>query len=284
MPALLIVLACFAIPLWRLVMFALHDDLYSYVLLLPFVSWYLVRTKPPQALAASKPLRPLGVILILAGAAVGVGYLMKGAGFTTAYAEDYLFVNILAFYLCFLGVNFLFLGRATLRALAFPVGMLAFMIPMSLAMRTSLETFLQYGSAYCADGMFRLAGTTFFREGLLFHLPRINILVAPECSGIHASWILLITSLLAGYLFLDTMWRRTLLAVLVLPLALVRNGFRVFTLGELSIHISPAVMDSPIHHQGGPLFFGIFIVPFFLLLIWLRRSERPRAKTETQKN
>jgi len=34
------------------------------------------------------------------------------------------------------------------------------------------------------------------------------------------------------------------------------------------------MIDSPIHHSGGPLFFVLSLVPFFLLLIWLRRSER----------
>jgi hypothetical protein len=34
------------------------------------------------------------------------------------------------------------------------------------------------------------------------------------------------------------------------------------------------MIDSPIHHQGGPLFFALSLIPFFLLLLFLRKSER----------
>jgi len=61
----------------------------------------------------------------------------------------------------------------------------------------------------------------------------------------------------------------------VIPLALLRNGFRVFVLGQLCIHISPRMIDSPIHHRGGPIFFVLSLVPFFLLLWLLKRSEKP---------
>ncbi len=60
----------------------------------------------------------------------------------------------------------------------------------------------------------------------------------------------------------------------VIPLAVLRNGFRVFTIGELCVHIGPQMIDSPIHHQGGPLFFILSLVPFLLLLYLLIRSER----------
>jgi exosortase C (VPDSG-CTERM-specific) len=254
LPAIAALLACFSIPLGRLVVFAAHDDLYSYILLLPFVSWYLIRLKPPQTRVASKPLRGLGTILLLAGAAVRGGYLLLDHAAGTAPIENYLSVNLLAFFLCFVGVNCVFLGRDTLRALAFPIGILVFIIPMPVELRDSVQHFLQIGSAYCADAMFSISGMAFIRDGLIFYLPGTSLQVAPECSGIHSTWILFITSLLAGFLFLRSPWRRGLLAAFVLPLALLRNGFRVFTIGELCVHIGPQMIDSPIHHHGGPLF------------------------------
>jgi hypothetical protein len=35
------------------------------------------------------------------------------------------------------------------------------------------------------------------------------------------------------------------------------------------------MIDSVIHHRGGPIFFALSLIPLFLLLIWLRRSESP---------
>ncbi len=267
-------MACFGLPLWHLVRFAATDDLYSYILLLPFVSGYLIYTKPPRARDESRPLWGVGVVLLVAGAAVAGAYYLLASSRSAVEMEDYLAANMLGFFLCLLGVNCIFLGRETLRAIAFPLGLLVFMVPMTVALRAGIQSFLQYGSAYAADGMFRLTGAAFYRDDLIFHLKGISIQVAPECSGIHSSWILLITSLLAGYLFLRSPWRRTLLTLAVVPLALLRNGFRVFTIGELCVHISPKMIDSPIHHQGGPLFFFLSLIPFFLLLMWFYRAER----------
>jgi exosortase/archaeosortase family protein len=72
-------------------------------------------------------------------------------------------------------------------------------------------------------------------------------------------------------------WKRAVLCLAVIPLALLRNGFRVFVLGELCVHVGPQMIDSPIHHHGGPLFFVLSLVPFFLLLYWLKRTEAKDA-------
>jgi exosortase/archaeosortase family protein len=91
--------------------------------------------------------------------------------------------------------------------------------------------------------------------------------------------VLVITAVLAGYLFLRSGWKRALLVVFVVPLAIVRNGFRIFVIGELCVHVSHEMINSPIHHKGGPIFFALSLIPFFALLIWLRKSEHYDSKT-----
>jgi len=121
--------------------------------------------------------------------------------------------------------------------------------------------------------MFRIAGTTVYREGLVFHLPSITMEVAPQCSGIRSSLVLFIVSLVGGQMFLNSNWRRLVLVLVVLPLALLRNGFRVFTLGELCEKIGPHMIDSWVHHRGGPIFFALSLIPFMGLVWWLMRGE-----------
>ena len=60
----------------------------------------------------------------------------------------------------------------------------------------------------------------------------------------------------------------------VIPLGILRNGFRILVIGLLCVHVGPHMIDSPIHHQGGPFFFALSLVPLFLLLWWLRRQEQ----------
>jgi len=112
------------------------------------------------------------------------------------------------------------------------------------------------------------------RHGTLFELPGIVLRVAQECSGIRSSWVLFITSLLASHVFLRTRWRSVVLVAFVIPLGILRNGFRILVIGLLCVHVGPHMIDSTIHHQGGPLFFALSLVPLSLLLWWLRRQEQ----------
>ena len=88
------------------------------------------------------------------------------------------------------------------------------------------------------------------------------------------SLALFITSVLAGHLFFRSFGKRSLLALAVIPLGIIRNGFRIFVIAMLCVHVNPDMIDSPIHHRGGPIFFMLSLIPFSLLLYILWRLER----------
>ena len=111
------------------------------------------------------------------------------------------------------------------------------------------------------------AARLFFAAGLIFQLPNITIEVAQECSGIRSSWVLLMTSILAANLFLKTSWRRFALVAFVIPLAILRNGFRILVIGLLCVNIGPQMIHSVIHRRGGPLFFALSLIPLFLAVV-----------------
>jgi len=85
---------------------------------------------------------------------------------------------------------------------------------------------------------------------------------------------------LAGYLFLSTPWKRAILVGVVLPLGILRNAFRIFTIGQLCVRIGPEMFDSPLHRRGGPLFFALSLVPLLLLLWYFAKSDA-RRKTKS---
>jgi exosortase C (VPDSG-CTERM-specific) len=276
LPAIVAVILCFSQPLYELSRFALQNDLYSHVILVPFISLYLIWIKRSNS-SASLPNHKVALSFF----GVGTGLLttsLLGTGFAQ---EDYLALRILSFLLFVAGVCAWFLGRQTLRTLAFPLAFLIFTVPFPVILRTGLETFLQHGSAVVAYALFKISGTTVFYQDLNFRLPGINLEVAPECSGIRSSLALFITSLLASYFFLRTSWKCALLTLAVIPLALLRNGFRIFTIGELCVHVSPDMINSYIHRQGGPIFFLLSLIPFFFLLRLLFKSESHRNNHPT---
>jgi len=274
--AALLALGC-AFPLGRLVRFAGGDELFSYIPLMPLICGYLVWTQKTKLPARSAPARLLAVVFLAAGLAATAGYFSIARFNPPANLENSLALSTLAVLLFFTGIGCWFLGGAVMRALAFPFFLLVFTIPFPVALRDGIEAFLQQGSAVTAEWMFTLCDTPVMRNEMVFRLPNISLVVAPECSGIHSTLVLFITSLLAAQMLLRRPWKRAVLCLAVIPLALLRNGFRVFVLGELCVHVGPQMIDSPIHHHGGPLFFVLSLVPFFLLLYWLKRTEAKDA-------
>jgi len=269
----------FAKPLLALIKFALKSDLYSYIILVPVVSGYLLWLKR-EGLARPRNSAVLSDVIIpfFGGAASLMAYWVLALRGWTPAASDYLAISIFPF-VCFVIAGFLvFFGRHALRRVAFPVGFLFLMVPFPTSFTNAFEAFLQHTSADAASGLFTLSGATVFRDGLQFRLPGIALEVARECSGIHSSLVLLITSFLAGHLLLRSPWKKAALALAIVPLGIARNGFRIFTLGMLCVHVDPNMIDSPLHHRGGPIFFVLSLVPFFALLFLLRKSERTRIR------
>jgi len=270
----IVLVLCFARPLLELIRFALSSELYSYILLIPFVSGYLLWSNRRGLALDSKSVRAYAVPLLLIAGGILVGYRVAvGAGWR-ASAESYLALMMLSLLGFLASAAFFCLGSETVRRAAFPAALLICAVPLPAALLQATVTFLQHGSADVASALFSISGMPFLRHDTSFQLPGISLEVAPECSGIRSTLVLFITSLIAGHLFLRSPWRRVFLALAVIPLALLRNGFRVFTIGQLCVQIGPQMIHSPIHKRGGPLFFALSLVPFFLLLLWMCKWER----------
>lgn len=258
----------FAKPLFDLIRFALDSDTFSHIILIPFISGYLASLRRHTLVlqGVSWPaLIPSGLGALL----LGMTWFMP--------ADTRLTFYILAFVCFVLAAGFFFLGATAVRTLAFPFGLLFFMAPFPPVMLDALEAFFQHTSAAAAAAMIKLSGLPAFQKGLYFYLPGLAIEVAKECSGIRSTLVLFITSLVAGHLILRNPRHRAILAIAVIPLAILRNGFRIFSLAWLSVEVNPNIIDSALHHRGGPIFFALSLIPFFLLLLLLRKFERKPA-------
>src|SRR5437867_5777640 len=269
----IVLLAAFAQPLLVLIIYATGSQLYSYILLVPFVSAYLLYLRRDQLPKKYVADFPLAIVSLAAG--LGVLAFSYWLDFVRQRPSDNdrLALLTLSFLCCLATGGFFFFGRGWMRAAAFPLAYLIFMVPIPDAMADALETASKYASAEVANLFFHLSGMPFLRAGLFFQLPNITIEVAQECSGIRSSWVLLMTSILAANLFLKTPWRRLALVAFVIPLAILRNGFRILVIGLLCVHLGPQMIHSPIHRRGGPLFFVLSLIPFFLVLWLLRRRD-----------
>lgn len=279
--ALAVVAVAFVWPLSVWVRYGLQSDLFSYTLLVPVVSAYLFLTSRHTGVESeTRPARTLGSVLAATGVAIVAGYGLALSGGSQFAVQDTVAVTTFAFVLLVAAAAAFFLPRPLLRTAAFPLIFLIFMAPFPVAVEHAVEMFLQHGSAPPAYWFLKLAGTPVFREELIFQLPGITLQVAPECSGIRSTIVLFLTSLVASYLFLRSPWRRAVLIGAVIPLALLRNGFRIFVIGELCVRIGPHMIDSFVHKKGGPIFFALSLIPFSILVYFLVKSDRRQSASK----
>jgi len=274
--------ALFSKGLVDLVVYVARSNLHNYILLVPVMSAYLIydrRDRLPQTHSSSPG---WGGALMIAGLTA----LFFALTLPRSAAGAHLSL-LAASFVCLLAAGgFFFLGRSWMTAAAFPFAFLIFIVPMPDAMADALETASKLASTEAADLFFNLTGTPVLRDGTVFQLPNITIQVGQECSGIRSSWVLVITSLVAANLFLKSPWRRAALVAFVIPLGILRNGFRVWTIATLCIQYGPRMIHSVVHRRGGPFFFALSLIPLFLLLWWLRRGEvrSQTAEVRSQKS
>src|SRR5262249_31824199 len=141
---------------------------------------------------------------------------------------------------------------------------------------------LRLGSADAVYWLFHVAGVPVLRQGLVFTANGASVEVTGDCSGINAFLDLLICSILAGHLYLRSPWKKFFLVAIVLPLAILKNGLRIFVLTSLAGYVDPDVLDGPLHRYGGiPLFFlallAMFLIVQLLQSVGLERQLHGRT-------
>jgi exosortase len=267
-----VVLAVYFSPLWKLFQFAYHDDTFSYIPIIPIVTGYLlfqrrdeiVGRRPGESFKAGIALIGVGGLLFLAGRFLGDRLAPTGSMF---------FVGI-SFAVVAAGGFGLYAGDRALRRMVFPFFFLLFMAPFPPAILDPIMKFLQWWSTEAADILFRVSGIPVFRDNYVFSLPGITIEVAKQCSGIRSSLSLFLLSLLSGHLYLRTGWAKAVLTIAVLPITIIKNAVRIFTLTALAVYVDPRILGSVAHQRGGIPIFLLALVLFGSVLWALKKLER----------
>jgi exosortase C (VPDSG-CTERM-specific) len=280
--AALLVTAAFALPLYELVRLSLKSELHSHVLLIPVVSWYVWRfLDSPHSHPTFTPPKGFSTGAMLAGVlglvAVAVYFYLRIQ--LRLPVTEYLWAGVLGYLMMLLAVALRSFGWERLRGHKFALAFLVFFLPLPVAVTDSMSIALQHGSAEVSDWTLQLSGLPMLRDGMIFRLPGLTIQVAEECSGVRSTLVLFITSLIAGKMFLRSGWKRAVLAGLTLPLGLLRNALRITVLSWLSVNVDQDIINGPLHHQGGPIFFVISLLPLFGLLWYFKRSDSSKTTT-----
>jgi exosortase len=258
-------------PLAQLLGLSFHNELYSHIPLIPFISAFVLYVRRKKIFVEPTWNRIEGFLLIAAGGAL----LYAGESIVGLKENDHLAVVMSGAVLWFIGSFVLAYGSRAFKEAMFPLLFLVFVIPLPTPILDFFVGLLRSGSAHAAYLVFRLTGVPVWREGFVFSLPGVTIEVAEQCSGIRSSLALVITSVLAGYLFLGEGWSRGFLVLSVFPITVFKNALRIVTLSLLAAYVDPRfITGSWLHHSGGILFFAAGLILILPVLWGLRKAEK----------
>jgi exosortase len=251
---------------------ACKSPYYTYVILIPFLSAYVVFKRRRDIF------KDIGYAFVPGGAIAVLGlFLLITASAVAVWSKnDYYALVACSTALLFIGIFVLLFGMQAFRAAQFPLLFLFFMVPLPTGAEQWVIRILQLGSTELVSVLFSLTGVPVLREGTLFHLPGISIEVAPQCSGIRSSLALAITAVLAGHMFLKSTWKKIVLILAVIPVTMFKNGIRIVTLSLLGLYVDRGFLESSLHRDGGIVFFVLALLIMAPVLFVLRRSEHKK--------
>jgi len=259
-------------PLLTLVRTGKPADYYSHIPLIPVISAFVLFKRRKSLFEGEPGAGFPGFAAMALGLGLVIMDSLRAPGLI-AHAELRAGGGVLILWGAFLA---LFGERAFLKAL-FPFLFLLFVIPLPLNWMGYLVSSLVIASTGFTNLIFRALEVPFVQEGSIFRLPGFDIEVAQECSGIRSSLALLITSVLAGQIFLSRRWKKILLALAVFPVTVLKNAVRIVTLYLLSYFVDMRIIEGGfLHRSGGFVFFGLGLV-LLAYVLWLLRSPRERG-------
>jgi|HubBroStandDraft_1064217.scaffolds.fasta_scaffold02015_4 exosortase len=264
-------------PLASLFALALHNDQYTHILLILPISAALIllRWKTPAGPSVSSAAVGSALLLLAVMARVSMVWIELSS------ADVKLSLNILALVAWWIGTFLSCFGARAFRRALFPLCFLLWMVPLPQFILDPLVKLLQQGSADSAHMFFAVAGFPVEQRGTLIHIPGLTLEVAPECSSIRSSMMLLVTSMVCAQLLLHSFWRKAVVFAVAIPLCVVKNGLRIFVLGVLATKVDPGFLTGRFHRQGGIVFLLIALLAIFLLIWLLRRGEKQESRIDT---
>lgn len=171
-----------------------------------------------------------------------------------------LFLQRTSVVITLVGMLLVFGGTKLVKALAFPLLLLPFMIPFPAVIYNQITFPLQLFASSVAENVLGWLNIPVLRDGNVLELASQKLTVVEACSGIRSLMSLLFLSLVYSYFFDKKVWMRWALLAATVPLAILANAGRVTITGILSEEVNPELAHGFFHSLEGWVIFVIDIV------------------------
>lgn len=229
------------------------DD--SHGFLVPIFAAYLIWTRRNALRRAEISPSWTGVPII----AFGLVILLIGV-----YGAE-LFLSRVSFLIFSAGLILCFGGPRLLKELRFALLVLLLAIPIPAIVLNQITLPLQNFASMLASVLLPLFGVPVLREGNVISLPAMSLEVAEACSGIRSLLSLFTVSVFYGYFLESAIWKRVVLALASIPIAIAANALRILGTGLCVQYWNPVKALGFFHEFSGWLLFIVSLLCLFLL-------------------
>jgi exosortase B len=167
-------------------------------------------------------------------------------------------------------------GWRALRAVWFPVLLIAFMIPLPGIFVDAITGPLKHQVSAIAEQILYMAGYPVARSGVLITIGQYQLMVADACAGLHSMFSLSALGLLFMYLSArNSVLHNTIMLASILPVAFAANIVRVLLLMLITYHLGDEAGQGFLHGATGIVLLVVALSCLIGLDAGLRRLIRP---------
>jgi exosortase D (VPLPA-CTERM-specific) len=253
----------------QLVLHDWHREDYTHCMLIPFVVIYLLWEKRQELNSVPSQSSWIGLVPLL------IGILLFWMG---ELGGEY-FTLYMSLWFVIIGLLWIHLGWQKIKTIWFALVMMLAMFPFPNFITLRITLYLRLISSKLGVWMLHVYGMSAHREGNVIDIGFTQLQVVDACSGLRYVIPLMVLSLLLAYWFKAHIWKRLVLFLSSIPLAIVINSFRIAVTGILYSTMGAKVAEGFFHGFSGWLIF-IFAIPMLLLEMWILSKLPPRKKTD----
>jgi exosortase D (VPLPA-CTERM-specific) len=254
-----LVLSCLVFSYWStiqgLVRQWLNSEDYSYGLLIGPIAAYLIWQKRSELKKANiqSDWRAI-IVLILAIFVFIVGEL--GAELFTTRVSMLIFI---------IGLTWFLYGYDVFKLLRFPLAFLFLMLPLPGFVARSLTFPLQLSASIGSVNLLHSLGVSVYREGNVIDLGFTQLQVVEACNGLRYILPLFTLGVLFAYVGQKVHWKRIVLVIATVPIAIFANVTRVAGTGLIGVYWGEKAAEGFFHSFSGLVVFMLCIASFCIL-------------------
>jgi EpsI family protein len=175
-----------------------------------------------------------------------------------------------SFVLLLFGLALVVLGGRAMRVLWFPLAYLVFMLPMPPYLMNVVSFRLKLFAARAGSAIAAKMGIPLARSGMTIHIPTGSLRIADPCSGLRSLIALVALGALFAYFTRAKTWKRIVLLLAAVPLAVIANTVRIAVLCAVANVWGIDTALGFFHDFSGFLLFFIAFAGLFLVRALLR--------------